>query len=118
MAFQTLELLQGQMNGVQDFRVCYLRAADLIRNFLEYVDKRALERFKSFGGLAQNLKRRCGFCQKFINFDAVSAEPACISSDCFEDAPVTCARCGILSYCCTGCQVSDMKRHRFNCIPW
>lgn len=118
MMFRTLEFLQASLVGVRDLRVVYLRAVDLIRTFIESVDKKLLDKFKAFAGVAQNIRRRCAFCQKMLReSDMEFAEPKDISADDDGGEPVCCATCQDLWYCDMSCQISDYRRHRHFCYP-
>mmetsp|Transcript_107197 Transcript_107197/g.277337 ORF Transcript_107197/g.277337 Transcript_107197/m.277337 type:complete len:471 (-) Transcript_107197:33-1445(-) len=118
MMINTLEFIQGRLVGIRDLRVVYLRAHDMIRNLMESFDKRLLDRLRPFSGAAQNIKRRCAFCHKFLQEDIQLP-------DCAEDisatdegiVPLYCVHCMTLCYCDMGCQMSDWKRHRHYCIP-
>lgn len=116
MMFHTLHFVGERLSGIRDLRVCYLRAVDLLREFFETIDKRSLDRFKTFAGAAQNIRRRCGFCQKFLKENIMMKEGD-ISADDFHNETTICSRCATLSYCGLSCQMSDWKRHRHYCIP-
>jgi len=115
MMFRTMTFLNSSLLGVRDLRVLYLRAIDTFRVLIESLDKSMLEKFKPFAGTAQNLRRRCGFCSKFLKEDAESGEPDICADD--TGRPTLCSVCMDLGYCGLSCQLSDSMRHKPYCIP-
>jgi len=118
MLINTLDFLHGRLPGIRDLRVVYLRAHDMIRNVMENMDKGLLDRLRPFSGAAQNIKRRCAFCHKFLPEDIkINEENEDISATDEGSVPLYCVHCMTLCYCDMGCQMSDWKRHRHYCVP-
>lgn len=112
--FNTLTFMGEHLLGVRDLRVAYLRAVDLLRGLFEQIDKKLLDRFKAFAGTAQNIRRRCGFCQKMLKGSYVKEVD--ISADDFGTDEKICTKCDTLSYCNMSCQASDWPRHSYYCF--
>merc|ERR1711870_193103 len=63
LMFQTIELLQNNLEGVRDLRVLFIRAVRLANMLIERYDKSLADRLTNYNVSVQYIRRRCAFCQ-------------------------------------------------------
>lgn len=115
MLFGALEFLHGSLTGVRDVRVLFVRAVDMVRDFVENMDRDLLPKFRSFVGAALNVRRNCAFCSNVLA-DVNEVVSKDISADDFGGHPISCTKCTELTYCDLGCMQADKLRHRTCCV--